>query len=384
MTIITSNAVREADFWQPSPPLPTEESLSQTVHVIRRPLAGFPGGRSGLLGWRKLMVMLSALPGDQSHLLMRMAARVPPISGLAESLAQLGQPVDLIHLFNISWEYPMVAGWRWAQARGRPLIVTPFTHLGSGRYDRVARNSLMDHQRRILRDAGAVLTLTAIEAEELTQICGLDPQRVTTVGSGLDPLPSTIPVTDTVARYQLQLPLILFIGRLSHDKGAIHAAEAVLTLWRQGLAVSLVLVGQVAPEFNRFYRRLGEADRLVVRPLYVLPEEEKHALLSVATMLLLPSRTDSFGIVLLEAWAHGKPVIGANAGGIAGVINDGQNGLLVPFGNISALAGAIRRLLTDSSLAQTMGQAGRAKIAAQYTWSYVADRVEDNYRRLLR
>jgi glycogen synthase len=384
ITIMTSHAQREADFWRPSLTAPTEETLNPTMRVIRCPLAGFRGGRAGLLAWRKLMVLLSALPGDQSRLLMRMAGYVPPISGLAQALSQLPEPVDLLHLFNLSWEYPMVEGWRWAQERRCPFIVTPFAHLGSGGHDRVARNSLMDHQQRILREAGAVQTLTSIEEEALIQICGLDPQRVTTVGSGLDPLPTTIPVTETVSRYQLQPPFILFIGRLSYDKGALHAAEAVLALRDQGSAASLALVGQATPEFNRFYHSLREEERLIIRPLHILPEEEKHALLSAATMLLLPSRTDSFGIVLLEAWAHGKPVIGANAGGIPGVIDDGHDGLLVPFGDVAALASAIQHLLTNDTLRRTMGNFGKTKIAEQYTWEQVAGRVETGYERLLR
>ena len=60
----------------------------------------------------------------------------------------------------------------------------------------------------------------------------------------------------------------------------------------------------------------------MIRPLGILDEGEKHAILEASTMLLLPSHSDSFGIVILEAWAHGKPVIGARAGGIPGVIDD--------------------------------------------------------------
>jgi glycogen synthase len=379
ITIVTSHAQREAEFWRPSLKEVTVEKLTPRVDVVRCPLKGFTGGRAGLLAWRKLMVLLSALPGNQSRLLMRMAAYVPPISGLAEVLAQLAQPVDLIHLFNLSWEYPMVEGWRLARRRRCPLVVTPFAHLGSRRHDRVARNSLMDHQQRILRDAGAVLTLTTIEEEALVRICGLKRPRVRTVGSGLDPLPATLPVPATMSRYRLQEPFILFIGRLSYDKGAIHAAEAVLALQRRGVTTTLVLVGQVTPEFHRFYRRLGAEQRLAIRPLQVLPEEEKHALLSKATMLLLPSRTDSFGIVLLEAWAHGKPVIGARAGGIPGVIDEGKNGLLVDFGDVSGLIEAIEQLLTNHSLRVAMGQKGQQKNASHYNWSLVVDRVLQSY-----
>jgi glycogen synthase len=382
VTIVTSDAEREADLWRPSTATGCRETVEDGLRLIRCPVAGFYGGRWGLHAWRKLMVLLSAMPGDQSPRLLRMARLIPPLPALPRILASLSDPPDLVHAFNLSWEYPLSAGWQWARRHGRPLVVTPFAHLGSHSRDRVARNSLMDHQRRVLAEADAVLTLTSIEREGLIQLCRLEPERVRVAGSGLDPLPPAAPLAETLTHFDLQPPLILFIGRVSHDKGAIHAAQAVNALRRRGREATLVLAGQTAPEFDRFYRRLKNEARRAIRPLGVVTEAEKHALLQAATMLLLPSRTDSFGIVILEAWAYGKPVIGANAGGIPGVISDGRDGLLVPFGDVPGLAEAIERLLTDGRLAQTMGQAGQAKIAAHYTWDHVADRVEATYRRL--
>jgi glycosyltransferase involved in cell wall biosynthesis len=101
-------------------------------------------------------------------------------------------------------------------------------------------------------------------------------------------------------------------------------------------------------------------------------------------MLILPSRTDSFGIVLLEAWAHGKPVIAARAGGIPGVVDDGINGCLVRFGDLQELAGATRLLLEDQSLSQRMGENGREKVRIQYNWEHSTDQVLEAYQSALR
>jgi glycogen synthase len=377
VTAVTSTATLECHLWQ-GQTAPPRHNQFPNLNLIHIPLAPFPGGRYGLLAWRKLMVLLSMLPGDQSPLLRGMARYIPPMPELVARLDRLPGPVDLVHAFNISWEYPLLAGWQYAREHGLPFVATPFMHFGAG-HDRVARNSTMDHQRRLLYDAGRVLALTSIEKQGLLAL-GCRPERVIVVGSGLDEPP---PVDNTAVPL-LPMPYVLFIGRASQEKGAIHAAQAVLQLRASETAITLVLIGQTAPEFDRFYRRLSSQQQAGIRPLGLLPEATKHALLQKSAMLLLPSRTDSFGIVLLEAWYHGKPVIGANAGGIPGVIDDEENGLLVPYGNVAGLAAAVQRLLSDPALSQRLGAQGQQKVKQQYTWPKVARRTLAQYDHLLK
>ncbi|HRQ38148.1 MAG TPA: glycosyltransferase family 4 protein [Chloroflexota bacterium] len=376
VTAVISAATLEKDLWQGTPPQRPTASVENGVTIIRCSLRPFPGGRIALMGWRKLMVLVSLLPGDQTAVLSRMAHRIPPITGLETALASLAGPFDAVHGFNISWEWPMLVGWHFARQRHIPYVATPFVHLGTG-HDRVTRNSTMNHQLRLLADADRVLALTEIEKNGLAT-WGILPARVDVVGSGLDPLPA-LPEPDSVAKYRAEPPYILFVGRVSFEKGAIHAAQAVQILRQQGTAVTLLLIGQTSPEFDRFYARLSVPEKEGIRPLGILSDAEKHGLLAGAVALLLPSRTDSFGIVLLEAWAHGVPVIAARAGGIPGVVDDGQNGLLVEFGDVPALSQAIHRLLADADLRTRLGQHGRAKTNTTYTWTAVADRVLVNY-----
>ena len=356
-------------------------------------LFAFPGGRQGLLAWRKAMVLLSALPRDQSRLLSRMARAVPLVAGLENVLEEVAGDVDLVHGFNISWEHGVVAARAVARDENVPYVVTPFAHLGenvSGGHSRirdgssrVARNNTMDHQRRIMSEAGAVLTLTDAERQSLSA-WGIRPRGVYVAGAGLDPAPANLPdAGDVLARHELPAPFALFIGRINYDKGALHAVEATLQRRRQGDDVALAMIGRKTAEFERFYARLGAQERASIRLLGTVDEAEKHALLSRAAMLLLPSRTDSFGIVLLEAWSHGKPVIGARAGGIPAVIDDGEDGLLVPFGDVKTLSQAMGKLLTDEEMARIMGERGREKVQRRYTWERVCDRVLESYRHVL-
>jgi len=380
LTVVTSGATREADLWDGATAVAPEDD--GTIRVIRLPIRPFPGRRRGLMLWRKAMVVLSALPGDATASLRRMARRVPPIVGLDEALA--GLEVDLIHAFNVSWEHGLVAAHAAAVRAGTPWVVTPFAHLGAGAGDRVARNSTMAHQMDILRAAWRVLVLTRVEQDGLARF-GLPPERCAVIGGGVDDPPGDVAASPfaTPAGRDWPAPYVVFIGRLSHDKGAIHAAEAIRRLRQRGREVALALIGSTTPEFDRFYRQLDAADRRGIRPLGVLAERDKHAVLAGSRGLLLPSHSDSFGIVLLEAWGHGLPVVAARAGGIPGVVDEGQNGLLAPFGDVAGLAEAVERLLVDEALARRLGEHGRAKVAAAYQWPVVAERVLSEYRAVL-
>ncbi|MCO5207033.1 MAG: glycosyltransferase family 4 protein [Anaerolineae bacterium] len=376
VTVVTSSAETEGDFWHGSGAATTDRSHPRLT-IIRCPVRPMLGGWPGLLTWRKAMVTISTVPGDYSRVLSQMSRQVPSISGIRHVLDGIPGRVDIVNGFNISWENTMFTGWQWARQNDVPFVATPFMHFGAGNDDRVQRNALMDHQRLMLRNASAVLTLTDIEAQGLLEH-GIVPQRVETIGGGLDPLPRLGDNEAILRQYDIQPPYLIYVGRASQDKGAIHAAQAAIQLKR-----TLVLVGQRTPEYDSYFASLNPSDKRFIRHLGIVSEVEKHTLLHNADMLLLPSRIDSFGIVLLEAWAHKIPVIGANAGGIPGVITDGVDGLLVPYGDVPALMHAIRQLAGDVDLRRRLGTQGHAQLKSRFNWKHVSEHVLAIYADLL-
>ena len=163
------------------------------------------------------------------------------------------------------------------------------------------------------------------------------------------------------------------MGALTDDKGIIHLLQAMRRLWHEGSTATLVIAGQpVAPSsFERAFDSLPDRHRQQVRRMGTVGGQLKQDLLAATDLFALPSRVDSFGIVYLEAWAYQVPVIGCLAGGVPDVIDDGQDGFLVPFGDPSALALALDKLLTDTDLRRSMGHTGRAKVEARYTWDCI-------------
>jgi glycosyltransferase involved in cell wall biosynthesis len=154
----------------------------------------------------------------------------------------------------------------------------------------------------------------------------------------------------------------------------LHLLDACQALLAERPDLTVAMVGALTPAFVRSYQALPGHVRERVLDLR-LSEEDKHDLLAASSVLVLPSRQDSFGIVLLEAWLHGKPVIGARAGGIADVIEEGRTGLLVPFGEGPALAQAITWVLDHPEEAGQMGLRGRERTLQCWTWDAVYERV---------
>ncbi len=372
ITVLTSSARGDADFWRGR--LDTYHERDGAISVQRLVVQPFPLGRRELLAWRKLMVVLSTLKiADSSPILPRMARRFPRIIGLESALAAQPRP-DLVHGFNASWEYPMLAGWAAARRWGVPFVATPFAHFGANPRGRMARNTFMQHQQQMLAAADAVLTLTDVEITGMAA-WGIRPKIIKSIGGGIDPLPNFIGVDAIRQKYALPERFGLFIGRLNRDKGAIDAANAAVAA-----NLPIVFVGSQMPDFAKFYAANPHPN---IQLLNFVSESDKHALLNACTFLTLPSHSESFGIVILEAWAHGKAVVAADAGGIPALVTDGQNGLLVPYSNLTQLADAFRRVYTDENLAQRLGNEGRATLASRFNWQQVARDVFEVYQGLV-
>ncbi|MFN2104407.1 MAG: glycosyltransferase family 4 protein [Candidatus Promineifilaceae bacterium] len=378
VSVVTSAAEEESDFWNGRGRDVVVESDGSALTIIRVPIQPMPGGFRGLLAWRKSMVVLSTVPGT-GGLLAKMAGRVPAMANLDEAFGKIEKPVDVVHAFNISWEHMMMAGWQYARRNSIPFVASPLAHLGTGSRDRVALNSTMRHQRGMLSRADLLLTNTLVEAQGL-QSRGVKTEKVDVAGPGID-IPEY--VADLPESAVSKKPFVLYVGRMSYDKGVLHAVQSVLRLREQGSKLHIILIGQETEEFSRFFDDLPDRDKRYVHVLGVIEESLKHAYLSEAEALLLPSRTDSFGIVLLESWLYSKPVVAAAAGGIPAVVDNGKTGILVPFGDISSLANAIRLVTEDQELNQILGENGFKKLMSQYTWEAVTDKVLGAYHEVV-
>ncbi len=177
---------------------------------------------------------------------------------------------------------------------------------------------------------------------------------------------------------------ILFVGRLERRKGLGYLLNACAEMKRSFPNFRLIVVGPGTVLRHR-YEKLVEDMSLTNNVVFTgfVPSAELPSYYRSADIFCAPATGgESFGIVLLEAMACGKPVIATSIKGYASVLADGDEGLLVPPKDDEALAQALLSLLHDKSLRLQMGDKGKIK-AEKYSWPNVAQQVMDYYNSLL-
>ena len=135
------------------------------------------------------------------------------------------------------------------------------------------------------------------------------------------------------------------------------------------------------PNFQRFWRTYRPAHRVL--RLGVLDERQKHDFFAGLDLFALPSRSDSFGLVLLEAWANGVANLAYRAGGVAGVIRHGYDGVLVPCGDVPGLATALGQLVERDTWRRQLGAAGQERVRREFRWSDKLQRVRAVYEEVI-
>lgn len=330
-----------------------------------------------------------------------------------QSLAESGRPVDAIHA---NYWLSGIAGHALKHQLDLPLLVTFHT------LDRVKADaspeeiSSEEPARRAEAEAtvvgcsDAVLASCSVEAEQLVHLYGADPDRIVTVAPGVDHAFFS-PGDQAQARRALGLglhsPIALFAGRIQPLKGLTVAVDALAAVRREGAAPSpavgpalrsrlsdatlVVLGGPSGPhgeaEVKEVKRRIdanGLQDAVSLLP------PQRHEILSTfyraADVCVVPSHSESFGLVALEASACGIPVVASAVGGLTTLVDDGLTGFLVEGRAVEDYAKPLGAILDDPAFGRRLGRAG-ARRAGAYTWRAAAaalsERVEELTRAVL-
>lgn len=384
ITVYTTDAWDLERFWRSDKgAVELENETHNDVFIERFEIEYLPFSRLTFPVIRRGMAMLAQMPRDNSSLLFALARYTPYVPSLDAAMDTTSEHFDLVHTGNISLDSAVYGAYRLAKRKRIPLVITPFLHLGEADDAHVRRYYTMPHQLRMLRDASAVIVMTEREGNALAEL-GVARERIHRIGAGVDPkMLAGGNAKRFREEFQIEGPIVAYIGTAAFDKGTTHLVEAMKRVWETTEA-TLVLAGSQMSAFETYLREQPESVKQRVRQLGFVQPQTKLDLLDACDVFVMPSRTDSFGIVYLEAWLYDKPVIGANAGGVPEVIDDGENGFLVKFGDVNAIAARITQLLADRSLTQRLGVNGHKKVLDGMTWEQQYVQVRALYERLVK
>jgi glycosyltransferase involved in cell wall biosynthesis len=356
------------------------------VLVRRFPVRHLPFPPIYYRAWRRAMSELSDLAPRSTTLLYKMSRITPWVPAMKRTLETLRPGTfDLVHSANISLESLISSAADYAERVGIPHIITPFTHLGEPGERSVSRYYTMRHHLDLERRADRVIVQTRLERDFLEDL-GVPSKKLERVGVGVNPYEVVGGNGERFrAKYGVEGSILFYIGAAAHDKGTAHTIEAMRRVWERGCDATFIMAGStMLDKFKRYYEELPPDVRAKCRWLGFISDEDKRDLQAAAQVFCMPSRTESFGIVYLEAWLNGLPVIGARAGAVPEVISDGIDGYLVDFGDVPALATRIQMLLQRPELAREMGNAGRRKVLAEHTWDHKIGRIAEIYKAVTR
>jgi glycosyltransferase involved in cell wall biosynthesis len=268
-----------------------------------------------------------AYGGGVVHNLRRRPWMAPlMLLSMLRTLRRAAKGADLVHAH---W---LAAGLVAAFA-GRPFVITLQGSGSAGRFaDLELARSAPWLVGFVLRRARVVICVSEVLAEAARR-CGARDVRV---------IPNGVPIPVQVG-VEAEPAEVLYAGRLSPEKGVAVLVEAT-----EGL--NLVVAGD------------GPLRSLVPGALGLLPHAALDVLYARAAVVVLPSYSEGLPLAVVEAMAHGRPVVASAVGGIPDLVVDGETGFLVPPGDAVALRAAIEKLLADSALRKRMGAAGRERI----------------------
>jgi glycosyltransferase involved in cell wall biosynthesis len=295
-------------------------------------------------------------------------------------------PLDAVHAMAFPYSFPLACGLRLARRRGVPFLLTPFLHLGDfeNPHDRTRRQYTKPHLRWLLRQADRVFVQTHSERATAIEL-GVPAERVVLQGQGAEPSECTGGDRDAFRAACGFASDEVVVGHLSNnsvEKGTVDLLRAAELAWRAGNQFRVVLAGPEMPNFQRFWKRFAWKER--VTRLGVLSFEDKPGFFAGLDCFALPSRCDSFGIVLTEAWANAKPVLVYRAGGPAELVRHGIDGLQAKCGDVPELAAHLGRLVSDEGLRRRLGANGQPRVAAEFLWPDKFDTVRETIARVAR
>lgn len=240
----------------------------------------------------------------------------------------------------------------------------------------------------VVRNSDACTANSRATAGVARNMSGKDDIIVVPMGVDTHDFTKTDAVAHLKIKFNIEGPVVLFVGRLIDLKGIVYLIRAIPDILQQfpGLKTLIIGCGPQKDELMRLADAKGIRDHIIF--IDEVSQEELVPFYSMADIFVLPSivnqhgETEGFGVVLLEAMACELPVIASNVGGISDIIRDEDNGLLVRQKDPQAISSAIIRLLSDAHLRKKIVANGFQIVNEKFSWSVISDRFIKIYQEI--
>jgi glycosyltransferase involved in cell wall biosynthesis len=278
---------------------------------------------------------------------------------------------DVVLLHTIPYPHNFIAFFL-AKCFRKKVVIAPHFHPTHPHYERVSNYWLLRH-------CDAVITVSPFEKEYLER-SGVANEKLFVTGNAIHPDDYKLSNLDEFKfRIEREFGLkpedrvITFIGRKTPEKGVGHLIEVVRNLLPE-MPLKLFLVGPGTEWYHKIYADLSPEEKKRIIDVGVIPHQDKVDFLHISDLLALPSRYEAFGIVFLEAWICGVPVLGTTEGAMPSVI--GTEGFLCKFGDVEDMKATITKGLSDDNALKKRGKSGKKKVIEKYTWDAIGQKVE--------
>lgn len=248
-------------------------------------------------------------------------------------------------------------------------------------------------EKTAYESASAIISVSdGMRADIINAYPKVDPSKIITIRNGIDTEKFKPTNNEKVLKkYGVSGPFAIFVGRITRQKGLAHLLRAwKLVDPRFAIVIAAGSADEpvIGAEVEQLISELQKSRSNVHWIKEMLPHDELVALLTAAQVFACPSIYEPLGIVNLEAMACETAVVASSVGGIPEVVSDGKTGYLVKLSQDSSqfeaeFAGALNKVLSDESLAQKLGAAGRNRVVAEFGWDKVARTTIDLYRSLI-
>lgn len=296
---------------------------------------------------------------------------------LRQALRDQVAEFDVVHSHAIFLWPLWVAGWT-ARQFGVPHVVSLRGMLEKDLIERqtsVMKSLLIGFIEKPRLEAAAAIHVTSRRERDQAAAFGFNLPPFYEIPNGIDPSPRSAAATAPIAALAARQPFVVFLGRINWKKGL----DRLIAAMPFAPSATLVIAGPDDDGYRTRVEGMAHAHEVGDRVIFTgeVLGADKHAAIELASALVLPSYSENFGNVVLEAWAQGRPVIVAPEVGLSDVVDACGGGWVA--GTPESIGQAIERVVTDHRLCIDAGERGRSEAARRFSWDAVATEMEHLY-----